>query len=710
LSFFGRCPRSPQLCLGVPALFDQFLPIRDPLASFWVVMLIICFAPLAATRFRLPSLAGTMLVAALMGPSAFNLLERNETIELLGSAGLLYLVFVAALTLDLKQFLAQKYRSIAFGLLSFLIPFLLAFDLSQRFLDFGPAAALLLSSILGTHTLVAQPIAQGMGLGRQRAVVMAIGGTILTDALGLICLAGVVRSETGSADLISWITFGVILFTYLVVVLAGVPRLGRWFFRRFPNQPQVELAFVLSVLFGVAILSEQLGLAAIVGAFLTGLAMNRLIPETGPFMSRIVYFGESLFIPFFLVSVGLLIDFRVIFGSPMVLLLAALFMLILFTGKALAAAAAGGLFRFHWREMLLVLGLTTPQAAATLAVTLVGYDQLGLFDERIVNAVVVLILASCVAGSFVVDRVGRRVAATSEIDSDEIADRPDRVLVPLANPETAEKLVSAALAMRDDTTIDPLYLLAIAQSGPNAEASVAAAESVLKSGTCIASAAGVPVQPQTRIEMNVVDGIHRAAVETRASILVVGWHPRTEAHEIVLGGFVERLINGCGATIAFSRLLGPVERSQRVLLVIPPEANHAPGFRQAVLLSLRVAKRLRKPLRVIARPPEEAATEAAVRSAGGDIESVPLERWADVVPICQEMAVEGDLVILLSARRGTLPASASLARLPGLLARRLPKVNLIVLYPPSESAYSASARADLADDGARSSTMLQMKL
>ncbi|MBX3730127.1 MAG: cation:proton antiporter [Candidatus Sumerlaeia bacterium] len=668
-------------------MFAELFPIRHPLASFWLVMVIICVAPLVASRFRLPGLAGTILGGALVGPSALRLLERNATIELLGSVGLLYLIFVAGLTLDLNQFLRQKHRSIVFGLLSFGFPFALAYWVSTSYLGFEAPAAILLGSILGTHTLIAFPIVQRLGVARDAAVVMVVGATLLTDGLGLLVLAGVVRWASGSAGVFSWIVFGVTVALYLLAVLWGVPRLGRWFFRTFPNRPHAELAFVLAVLFGVAVLAELAGLAAIVGAFLTGLAMNRLIPSSGPFMNRIVFIGDSLFIPFFLVSVGLLIDFRVILGGVSVLLLAVVLLAILAVGKSLAALLATGAFRLGLRQFLLSTGLSVPQAAATLAVTLIGYDQLHLFDERLVNAVVVLILLSCLAGSWLVEKQGRAIAESATDMGGDSTHRPQRILLPLSNPQTAPNLVGVALALHEEASEEPLYPLVVAPAGRNVDEEVARAEAMLLHATQAAAAAAVPASPLTRVDLNVAEGICRAIAEIRASSVVIGWNGDVSARERIFGRVLDQLLDRSTVLVLVCRLEKEIASAERVVVAVPPLSHRLPGFPGTVRAIKLMADRLRKPLVILTPARDREPAQAVVDRVSPKlpVRWDELPSWPGVVETLAKQATTGDLVLLVAARQGALSWYRGLDRLPGRIAQALPQCNFVALYPAPES-------------------------
>jgi Kef-type K+ transport system membrane component KefB len=384
------------------------LPIEDPVLIFAVTMSIVLLAPMLFRRIGMPGLVGLIVVGAVVGPNALGLLARDATFELLGTVGLLYLMFTAGLSIDFDQFARLRGRSATFGLISFSIPLLLALVAGPYALGMNGSATLLLGAIVGSHTLLAYPIAQRLKLDKTPAVVMTMGGTVVTDLLSLLLLAIVTQVAAGEAAASDWLWFAGRVALFGVGATWGVQVLGRWFFRTVRQQPDVQFAFLLTVVFSAAYLAELAGLAPIIGAFVVGLSLNRLVPEQSPMMTRIGFVGEALFIPFFLLSVGMLVDLQALLQLSLWGLALMLSVLVL-GGKALAAWLTGLLMRYSRDEQWLIYGLSSPQAAATLAVTLIGFD-IGLFGETVVNGVVVMMLITCLAGPYVVERWGWRVA------------------------------------------------------------------------------------------------------------------------------------------------------------------------------------------------------------------------------------------------------------------------------------------------------------
>ena len=377
-------------------------PITDPVLVFGMVMLIIFTAPLLFRRYKIPGIIGLILFGAIVGPSAIGLLERDATMVLLGTVGLIYLMFMAGLSIDLNQFNKLKSKSLIFGLFSFFLPQLMALVVGLYLLGYSMESTLLLGSIVGSHTLLAYPLARRLGITKNKAVTMAMGGSIVTDLISLVVLAIVMASLGGSLDGYFWFKFVTMMLLYGASVLYLLPRIGRWFFRNVQNDSSTEYAFLLCCLFVSAALAQAIGLAPIIGAFLAGLALNNLVPENSTSMLRIQFVGDALLVPFFLISVGMLVDFSVLISSLEVWVYAFVFTSLVLVGKIGAAWIVHAIFRHSKTEFGVVAGLTTPQAAATLAVTLVGFEA-GLFSQNAVNAVIVMILITCIIGPMLVE-------------------------------------------------------------------------------------------------------------------------------------------------------------------------------------------------------------------------------------------------------------------------------------------------------------------
>ncbi len=632
-------------------------PIHNPVLIMALAMGMFLVVPLLFERLRLPSIIGLILAGALVGPDGLNLLERDETIQLLGTVGLLYLMFVAGLELDLVGFIKHRTSSLTFGLLTFAFPMLLPLALIP-FFDLSWAATILIGAIVASHTPIAYPIASRLGISKNPAITAAMGGTLVTDTLSLVVLAIVSSYVDGASSVQFWIIKFSLLAAFCFVVLQGLPRLGRWFFRYVGNQPIAQYAFLLTALFGTAFLAEELNSKDLIGAFLAGLALNRLVPDTSALMNRLQFVGNSLFMPFFLLSVGMLVDVQVL-TDPTVWFLAAMLSVILLVGKGLAALVSQRLFNYSPAQGFLMLGMSLPQAAATLAVTFVGYD-IGLFDESMINAVVVLIMLSCLLGPWLVERYGRKVGLESDLPAAAL-DTPQRLLIPIGTSRSSETLLDLAAMLREPGSSEALFPLAVVTNDDTVQSQVASAEKRLANTVMHAAGADVPTTPLVRIATNTVVGTLRAVSEQRISDVVMTLEP--DQNSWLFGSALEQLLASSDCTVWAARLNAPVNTHKRAVLLLPPLSDHHPSYQQSIRALKLLANRLSMPLLglVIQTGAERIARHfAAVKP---DIEQTfETVSWDGLSTRLSKLDTS-DLCVLFSFRRGSLTWTQALTRL-----------------------------------------------
>ena len=669
--------------------FPSF-PLSDPVLVFALAMTIFLVLPQVFERMRIPGLIGLIIAGAVIGPSGFGLLDRDATIVLLGTVGLLYLMFLVGLELDLNEFNRHRRHSVTFGVLSFLLPQVAGTTLSLL-LGYSLLASVLLGAMFASHTLVAYPIASRLGIVKTGAVTTVLGATLLTDMLALLVLAIVTGAYEGETDTAFWVQLFATLAIYVAVVMVVIPRLGRWFFRRVRADGPGDYVFVLTLLFGFAGLAEMVGIEPIIGALLVGFALNRLIPEQGPLMNRIKFVGDALFVPFFLVSVGMLVDVRAFADRDAWLIIGALVFAII-VSKWLAAWVTRHMFGFEREDASVMFGLSVSHAAATMAITLVGYE-IGLFDEAVVNAIVVVILVTCLLGPWIVERAGRTLALREERAPYEPADAPERLLIPVANPATSDDLLELALLVRDPASDEPLRpLMVVRGRDRDTAAEVAEAEKLLGHAVNKIVSADVPVSPLTRVDANVASGIVRGIAETRSSIVVVGWDGgRTAAGQWIFGSILDQILEQTSKLVLVAKLGHPLSTTRRLVTILPPLCDHHPGFYRAVRVVKRIAAQLGAPVRALALDDDVGPLERGFEQVKPDlpVEFEPVGGWNRLLATLREETQPDDLVVLFSARRGTAIWHPKLERLPGQLAELVPE-SFLVVYPPTLTEATAS--------------------
>jgi Kef-type K+ transport system membrane component KefB/mannitol/fructose-specific phosphotransferase system IIA component (Ntr-type) len=666
-------------------------PFIDPVLIFACIMFMLALVPIIADWLKAPRIVFYIIGGALVGPEVLNFLHRDETMTLLGTVGLIYLLFLAGLQLDLNKFIKYKYQSLSFGFLTFLLPFVIGVG-AGFVLGYTLYTSLLLASLFASHTLVAYPIISRLGITKNQAMTTSVGGIMVTDPGALLVLAVVVGAHSGDITAAFWLMLIISVTVYLAIIYFIVPVIGQWFFRNSKSGGAVEYGFVIAILFLCAWLSEVAGLEPIIGAFLAGLALNRLIPEKSVLMNRTKFIGEALFIPFFLLSVGMLVDISAFYTDTRTWIVATTMIAAVIMGKGGAAFLSRYIFKFSKFESWTVFGLTVPQAAATLAVTLIAYD-IGLFDDYVLNGTIMMILVTCLIGPYMVEKFGKEVALADERVPYDPSEAPQRILVPLANPETSDALMDIAFMVRDDTGDEPVYPLTVASDGTDVESQVARGEKMLSHAVIYAASNETPVVPVTRIDFNVSKGITRAVNELRISNVVIGWNGEISTHQKIFGSILDRLLDEIDEMVMVCKIEAPVNTFERVVVAIPPLAALEPGFADAIRALKLMAEQIGGDIVIVSTDEREDYVRKRVQKVKPEIplSFQTIHSWIELPGWLENNRSENDLFVMISARGGSLSWRPGLDRLPRVLSQRYPKLSFITVYP-SESIDMADSK------------------
>lgn len=659
--------------------------IQDPILVFTIIALVMLMAPLLADRFRIPDLVVLLVAGMLLGPNGLGLLERNAAVTLFGSVGLLYIMFLAGLEIDLHRFAQTKHKSLSFGLLTFAVPQTLGTLAGHFILGFSWSASLLLASMFASHTLLSYPLASRLGIARTEPVSITVGATILTDTLALLVLAVVADSTKGVA-LSPGFWIGILIGMVALVALTwyGIPRLTRWFLEHVTEAGGAQFLFVLVVVCGCSYLSHYAKLEPIIGAFLAGAAFNRLVPAQSVLMNRIEFAGNTLFIPFFLISVGMLVDPLGLVASPRAWLVVVVMVVGVIVTKYLAAWIAARLCGYDSDARNVMFGLSVVQAAATLAAVLVGYE-LKIFDETVLNGAIAMIMVTCPLGSWVVDRYGRRMAARGlpREQPPPAATREQRILVPVANPEFATRLMDLAFLLNKPDATTTIHPLTIAHDDANIDEAVSMGEKLLAHCLSRAAAVEMPVHPSIRVDVNISDGIARAARELHSSLTLVGWEGTPTASARLFGGVMRRLLISAPSRLMFCRITGQLGTTSRLLVLLDPLAESRADLSDLIADSAQLARQLEAELRVYFSSKPSDACAKMVQQADRERPATVIlsDTLSQAVSTLQSHLRDHDMILLAAQRREDALWSPTLERLPESLAARHPEANLIVAYP-----------------------------
>ncbi|NBU91077.1 MAG: cation:proton antiporter, partial [Flavobacteriia bacterium] len=455
------------------------LPLKNPVLLFSLLLFIILLSPILLRKARIPNIIGLIISGVIIGPKGLGIIGENTmaqegSIKLFSTIGLLYIMFIAGLELDLNRFRKQINKSLIFGGLTFIIPLGLGYPICSEILHLSPLASLLTASMFATHTLVSYPIISKYGLSKHSSVAITVGGTILTDTAVLIILAIISSAEKGNLDFGFWVTLITSLSIFSAIMFLLIPRIAKWFFSKLDSEKTSQYIFVLSVLFFSAFLAEVAGVEGIIGAFVAGLVLNRLIPASSILMNRIEFIGNSLFIPFFLIFVGMVVDYRAFFNGTWPLIIAGVLTAFAIFSKWLAALVTQWIFKMSNNERQIIFGLSTSHAAATLAIIMVGYNNgNGILDINIVNGTVILILFTCMTSSFVTEAAGKKlliqISEESDLDENETRLRNQHIIVSINELSGNEQLLDFALLISDQKVINPISVVSVYPNDAAAE-------------------------------------------------------------------------------------------------------------------------------------------------------------------------------------------------------------------------------------------------
>lgn len=660
------------------------LPLRSPILVFSLILFIILLVPILMERLRTPGIIGLIVAGIVIGPNGFNFLEKSLFVDVFSTIGLLYIMFLAGLELNLIEFKANRNKSFAFAFLTFTVPMGLGFPVCYYLLGFDMRASLLVSSIFATHTLVTYPIVSKLGVTKDPSVPITVGGTIITDTAVLIVLALILGSHEGGITSEFWIRLGVSLTLFSGFMFILVPRIASWFFHRLEHHKHSHYIFVLAGMFLAAFLAEIAGLEGIIGAFAAGLALNKSIPASSPLMNRIEFIGNSLFIPFFLISVGMIVNVGVIFGGFLAIVTAITMTITAVCGKYVAAWCTQLVFRMSREQRQLIFGLSAAHAAATLAVIVVGY-RAGIVDDAVLNGIVIVILVTCIIASFVTERAAAEIAGSSEQQVDAVITREldmEQILVPVSDILRAEQTLQFAVLIKDRGSRHPVVVLNVVPNSDQAESEVASARKALEGVMSEAAAAEVEVKVKATIAGNPATGIARTATEIAADLIIQNL-PRTDdgLHKL-LGEGLESVLRHTKKTVCLCNFRQPIANHTGLFVVAPPKAEMESDFQVWVAKLFRLATELSVPVRLncTSGTHEAVARLARELKVTLDIRFNEFEDWEAFFVVCRNMQ-DSDLLILVSARKDSVSFNGYLQRLPVKLEKHFPDLSKILIYP-----------------------------
>lgn len=671
---------------------DFTLPLSNPVLLFAIILFIILFVPILLNKLKIPQLIGLIIAGALIGPYGFNFMLRDSSIVLFGTVGLLYIMFLAGLEIDMGDFKKNSSKSLVFGLYTFLIPMGLGTAVGYYFLDYPLLTSILLASMFASHTLISYPIVSKLGIAKNKAVNITVGGTVITDTLALLVLAVIVGMSTGDINNEFWTRLSISVILFGAVVMLLFPIIGRWFFKKYDDNIS-QYIFVLGMVFLASFLAEAAGIEAIIGAFLAGLALNRLIPLTSPLMNRIEFVGNALFIPFFLIGVGMLIDYRAFFDDFETIKVAVTMSVIAIVAKFAAAWITQKSFSFSKDERLVIFGLSSAQAAATLAAVLVGYEviigetpdgePLRLLSESILNGTILMILVTCTISSFATQKGAVNLATALASDSDDSDEESEeRILIPVSNIKNSEELINLGITVKSARNVKGMYALNIINnenkgSDKNAEK---LAEKILHKASVTAAGSDNELQELMRYDLNIVNAISSAAKEHKITDLILGLHEKKDISETFLGQLTEGILTKINITTLIYKPVQPLSTLKRHIIVIPPNAEKEIGFPFWLKKVWNIGHNTGATLKIYATSEVLNILEKVQLSFPVEAEFENFDDWSEFLIISRDVKKDENLLIVMS-RKQSISYNEGMDNIPKYLNKYFRGNNFILIYP-----------------------------
>ena len=674
----------------LPFVISHELPLTDPVLKFLLMLVVILSAPLLLNKLKIPHLLGLIIAGAIIGPNGLNLVLRDSSIILSGTAGLLYIIFLAGLEIDMGDFKKNSGRSFVFGMYTFLIPMALGIVAGLYVLHFSMETSILLASMFASHTLIAYPIISKLGITKDKSVTITVGGTMITDMLALLVLTVIVGMATGVIGEHFWTRLSISIVIFVLFVVIAFPIAGRWFFKHVQDSIS-QYIFVLVMVFLGAYLAELAGIESIIGSFLAGLSLNRLIPRSSPLMHRVEFIGNSIFIPFFLIGVGMLIDYRAFFTSFDTIKVGIVMIIVATIAKYAAAWLTQKTFRMSVDQRRIIFGLSNAQAAATLAAVMVGYnvilgqtpegEPIRLLNESVLNGTILMILVTCTMASFSAQRGAHNLAATASSETDETGDHKERILIPLSNEDTAEELVNLSLATKSKKNTHHLYALNILDNKVSGDdQQLKKSRRLLENAALTAAATDTHLQELQRYDLNVTNAILSVILEHRITDLVLGLHKEKGIPSSFLGRITEGILDYSDVTTLIYKPAQPLSTMKRHLVVIPVQAEKEAGFPQWVARVWNVIQNTGAKAIFYGSSDTLGRLKTLLGKRGGEMEFTEFSDWEDFLIVFRDVHKDDNLWIVMSRHNG-ISFNPSMNRIPGYLNKYFQQNSFILVYP-----------------------------
>lgn len=653
--------------------------VTQPVSIFFIVLVIILLAPLLLNRLKIPHIIGMIVAGVAVGPYGFDILSDDSSFAIFGQVGLLYLMFLAGLEIDMFHLRLNLRRGLLFGLLTLSVPLLLGVAVSMAVMHLDLITSLMLGAMYAAHTLISYPVAARFGITKAPAVLIAIVGTIIAVTGSLLVIATAVNINTEgyfNALAIAWLILKMALWVGAVIFL--YPRITRAFFKTYSDRV-TQYVFVLAMVFLAAWTAQLIGVEAVLGAFLAGIVLNRYVPHGSPLMTSIEFVGNALFIPYFLIGVGMMINLRVVV-DPDTLVAAGMMLAVALASKWIPAFIVQKTNGLGASSRKVMFGLTAAHTAVALAVVSLGY-RMGILSEVMLNATIVVILVTCAVAP-IITAAGASRLKISMLDKDDMIrhTRTNNSLIAVDNPVTAASLVDLGLLMRNDRGRHSFY--AIHVRNENSVKAKAVSGAALDAALTTAAAANVRMEQIERYDLNTVTGILNAISERDITEVILGMHRRTTVIDTFFGSKVEQLLRSTNRMLIISRCYIPLNTVTRIVVAVPRDAQYETGFSRWVRAVARLTRQIGCRVIFCCHSDIQPLIRGVlyqenygVRCEFRTIDSL------DAMILLTGRILDDDLFVVISSRPHSVSYTDEVTEMPSLLQRNFSRNNIIVIFP-----------------------------
>ncbi len=662
--------------------------VTNPVLIFFIVLAIILLAPILLNRFKIPHIVGLIVAGIVVGPFGFHVLADDSSFDIFGQVGLLYLRFLAGIEIDMYHLKLNLRKGLVFGLLTFLVPMALGTLASVYLLKLDWVTSTLLASMYASHTLIAYPVTARFGITKNPAVLVAIVGTIIAVIGALLVLAAAVNiHKTGEFSVFDLLRLLTELTIYCGVILYVYPRVTRWFFKNFSDKV-TQFVYVMALVFLASWFAQIIGLEAVLGAFFAGLVLNRYVPNSSPLMNHIEFVGNAVFIPYFLIGVGMMINVRVI-GNIDTIIVALNMIVVAIVSKWLAAWMAQKIYKMNGNERKVMFGLSTAHTAVALAVVTIGYNMVmpdghRMMDESILNGTVLMILVTCAIAPMVTSSAAAKIKIKMLEDDSDVINAPKQrlinTLIPVSNPITVQSLVELALFMRNATGKSNIFALHVRND--NSLGSRAMGRNSLDIAEKSAAGADAQITSIERYDMSTATGILNTIAERDIDEIILGMHRKSTVIDSFFGSKIDHMLKSSNKMLVISRCFIPLNTVTRIVVSVPPKAQYETGFRRWVVKVGNIAREVGCRIIFCCHPETKPLIRGVLHKDRFQIRSEfrDVEEWDDFVLLANRI-LDDDLFVVVSARRTSVSFTPEMDAMPGFLQKYFSRNNLVVIYP-----------------------------